>query len=132
MENLKIRYVYKNTNTDKLKIVVRPIELIEKLLRDDTSVNHELVSRDLTTAVFDRNRKEAFDGDIILVSPSDKAEATPHIVKWGTGRFYLEEIGTEVIDWLQPPMYRIETGIILGNKHENPELLVSEDKRRNF
>ena len=81
-----------------------------------------------TTGLIDKNGTEICEGDIVEVKHSDWTEPTIHMVKWFGDEEYpafdlspgMEETMNSLALAVQSDFFSIK---IIGNLHENPELL---------
>lgn len=81
-----------------------------------------------TTGLMDKNGTEICEGDIVEVKHSDWTEPTIHMVKWFGDEEYpafdlspgMEETMNSLALAVQSDFFSIK---IIGNLHENPELL---------
>lgn len=94
---------------------------------DKLSVNHEAVLEQFT-GLHDKNGKGIYEGDIVklhvvILSPDDKVGIVEYISKYG----YCINFGAKVARqeyWAANDKHTIE---VIGNIHENPELLEDVD-----
>ena len=69
------------------------------------------------TGLKDKNGKEIYEGDIFSIPPDKHHYCEErNVVKWGIDGCLLEEHGLHLADYN-------ERGEVIGNIHENPELL---------
>lgn len=81
-----------------------------------------------TTGLTDKNDKAVYEGDIVGVKHSDWTEPTMHVVKWCGDEKYpafnlrpeLDEAVNSIALVAQSDFFSIK---VVGNIHENPELL---------
>jgi hypothetical protein len=121
VENVKIRYVFKNE--DKTKFRFMSIVAIENVNFSDiiklyNSEGYELVSRDKHTGFKDKKSKEIYEGDIITCEYGMGNKGYKIVGDNGLHNFYYW--------WLE---YMIDGRDVekIGNKYENPELLKEEN-----
>lgn len=125
MRELKFRYVFKHKKTGEIKTKIFNIDEIENFYDDNSGdgwdyyPEYDIISRDWYTGLKDKNDVEIYEGDICIIYK--KLPIIKFIVKWEneTAGYTLENISdkndTEFID-----DYALK---IIGNIHENPELL---------
>jgi uncharacterized phage protein (TIGR01671 family) len=73
------------------------------------------------TGVKDANAKEIYEDDILQWDDED--EVTQVIVEWSQGGFIFLIINDPYNLWKETDMSYVDEYKIIGNKHENPELL---------
>ncbi|ECL2892056.1 TPA_asm: hypothetical protein GEA46_03430 [Campylobacter jejuni] len=118
---------YKNPSIFKIKQIKGPHNVVLSSYSDNERINFEGYDRkfevELFTRLYDKNGKKVYENDIVKAkNPFNYLEAKISIHKEGT--FYLENksghyIGS-LIYLVEDEGYTIE---IIGNIHENPELL---------
>ncbi|EAH9465373.1 YopX family protein [Campylobacter jejuni] len=118
---------YKNPSIFKIKQIKGPHNVVLSSYSDNERINFEGYDRkfevELFTRVYDKNGKKVYENDIVKAkNPFNYLEAKISIHKEGT--FYLENksghyMGS-LIYLVEDEGYTIE---IIGNIHENPELL---------
>lgn len=121
MENVKIRYVFKNE--DKTKFRFMSIVAIENVNFSDiiklyNSEGYELVSRDKHTGLKDKEGNEIYEGDIIKPDWGTTSDKEYKVVG--------ENSLAEFYHWYIEYCFDTEDIEIIGNKYENPELLKEE------
>ncbi|BEJ64550.1 YopX family protein [Campylobacter jejuni] len=118
---------YKNPSIFKIKQIKGPHNVVLSSYSDNERINFERYDRkfevELFTRLYDKNGKKVYENDIVKAkNPFNYLEAKISIHKEGT--FYLENksghyMGS-LIYLVEDEGYTIE---IIGNIHENPELL---------
>ncbi|HFF9594079.1 TPA: YopX family protein [Campylobacter jejuni] len=118
---------YKNPSIFKIKQIKGPHNVVLSSYSDNERINFEGYDRkfevELFTRLYDKNGKKVYENDIVKAkNPFNYLEAKISIHKEGT--FYLENksghyMGS-LIYLVEDEGYTIE---IIGNIHENPELL---------
>ncbi|EAI3998092.1 hypothetical protein YP07_00085 [Campylobacter jejuni] len=118
---------YKNPSIFKIKQIKGPHNVVLSSYSDNERINFEGYDRkfevELFTRLYDKNGKKVYENDIAKAkNPFNYLEAKISIHKEGT--FYLENksghyMGS-LIYLVEDEGYTIE---IIGNIHENPELL---------
>ncbi|HEF5048944.1 TPA: hypothetical protein SGZ58_000955 [Campylobacter jejuni] len=118
---------YKNPSIFKIKQIKGPHNVVLSSYSDNERINFEGYDRkfevELFTRLYDKNGKKVYENDIVKAkNPFNYLEAKISIHKEGT--FYLENksghyVGS-LIYLVEDEGYTIE---IIGNIHENPELL---------
>lgn len=79
------------------------------------------------TGLTDKNGKQIFDGDICQIKDISYADETPFVVEWNneySGWFWKELSFSSPTDTITPEI--AETAKVIGNIHDNPELLAAE------
>ncbi|EAJ6062216.1 hypothetical protein DLK94_08445 [Campylobacter jejuni] len=118
---------YKNPSIFKIKQIKGPHNVVLSSYSDNERINFEGYDRkfevELFTRLYDKNGKKVYENDIVKAkNPFNYLEAKISIHKEGT--FYLESKSRDYIGSLiylvEDEGYTIE---IIGNIHENPELL---------
>nr|ELW5169165.1 hypothetical protein [Campylobacter coli] len=119
--------IYKNPSIFKIKQIKGPHNVVLSSYSDNERINFEGYDRkfevELFTRLYDKNGKKVYENDIVKAkNPFNYLEAKISIHKEGT--FYLENksghyMGS-LIYLVEDEGYTIE---IIGNIHENPELL---------
>lgn len=71
------------------------------------------------TGILDKNGKDIFEGDIVLIENGEDNVTT--VCKWDNGCFTLEDLATGT--WTRQLFHQSHRLIIAGNIFENPELL---------
>ncbi|ELV9763506.1 hypothetical protein QMT45_001449 [Campylobacter jejuni] len=118
---------YKNPSIFKIEQIKGPHNVVLSSYSDNERINFEGYDRkfevELFTRLYDKNGKKVYENDIVKAkNPFNYLEAKISIHKEGT--FYLENksghyMGS-LIYLVEDEGYTIE---IIGNIHENPELL---------
>ncbi|EAH6540458.1 YopX family protein [Campylobacter jejuni] len=118
---------YKNPSIFKIKQIKGPHNVVLSSYSDNERINFEGYDRkfevELFTRLYDKNGKKVYENDIVKAkNPFNYLEAKISIHKEGT--FYLENKSghymVSLIYLVEDEGYTIE---IIGNIHENPELL---------
>ncbi|EGA4915094.1 hypothetical protein H5V68_000155 [Campylobacter jejuni] len=118
---------YKNPSIFKIKQIKGPHNVVLSSYSDNERINFEGYDRkfevELFTRLYDKNGKKVYENDIVKAkNPFNYLEAKISIHKEGT--FYLENKSEHymgsLIYLVEDEGYTIE---IIGNIHENPELL---------
>ena len=79
------------------------------------------------TGLTDKNGKQIFDGDICQINGVSYIDDTPFVVEWNdeySGWFWKELSFSFPTDTITPEI--AETAEVIGNIHDNPELLTAE------
>lgn len=127
MRKIKFRYVYRNTDTEEIKIVIKDITQIEKD-NEPYLDGWVLISRDEFTGLTDKNGKEIYDGDVVRVviySHSRKNEVVSDTlcpVSFKDGIFGVTHGNRSEFKSFSAFSYNVSFEII-GKIHDNPELL---------
>ena len=76
-----------------------------------------------STGLLDRNRKEIFEGDIVVINGEETLSIVRKGILYSILCFYIEteRNGTKIFEHINPHIPFIYT--IVGNVYENPELL---------
>lgn len=122
MRKIKFRYVYRNTDTEEIKIVIKDITQIEKD-NEPYLDGWVLISRDEFTGLTDKNGKEIYEGDII----EDKNGIGVIMwfqTAWGVASYAHGYNGLKSYTAVDS-FYSKETKewAVIGSIHDNPELL---------
>ena len=114
---IKIRYVFKHRITGAISKSIILIQDLETRLTEIDLRNYEIISRDLFTGKQDKSGKDIYENDII------KLREEIFLIGYNICKFILRfrngVYSRDLYDWIiinEP----IE---IIGNTHENPELL---------
>lgn len=128
MRDIKFRYVYRNVDTNEIKIVIKDIVQIEKD-NEPYLDGWVLISRDEFTGLTDKNGKEIYEGDILEYDTGKRYVVVYSIEAFdsGTNEHYIgaymlrdDHNFHELICNVTRPYKYAE---IIGNIHDNPELL---------
>jgi len=135
MREVKFRYVFKNTKTGKILYRFYSLDDLEIVKMPSLCEQHgsELISRDQFIGSQDINEKDIHNGDIVKFEHYDNLTMDDNgnnifsedaqisiIEEKGIFQGDFADWGIWLIDWAMDADYIFE---IIGNKHENPDLL---------
>jgi len=122
MEEIKFRYVLKSKCAKKIDYKWYYLSQIEKGLHNLFDVNkYEIISREQYIGRKDKNNKEIYEGDILKMDDNEENSniqifyKAPSFCKKPISKKYNYEVPVSNFD--------TENYIIIGNIHENQELL---------
>lgn len=128
MRKIKFRYVYRNADTEEIKIVIKDITQIEKD-NEPYLDGWVLISRDEFTSLTDKNGKEIYEGDIVkyeIDTYSDDTDFVSAKIEWSEcdTRYVLVNDDQYIHEEFDGDS--CENCIVIGSIHDNPELLNSK------
>lgn len=121
---IKIRYIYRNNLSNRIIILRYSLEQIEKGTsnnRYQSNPNeYKLLAKELYSTFIDRNGKHIYEGDIVVDYPN-KSSGWASAIEFIEGEFHLSKEHPGDRDLYE--LYERGRLLIIGNIHENPELL---------
>ena len=116
MRKLKFRVWWKDRS--------KPSFYTEYDLFDDTWTDEEYIAIEQYTGLKDKNGKEIYEGDIVVNTYYDDGEM--YKILWVDDSV---AFGMESLDDMELYKLPLESLEVIGNIHENPELLEQEDAK---